>query len=288
MLLISMTAVYQPTADDFSPDDLGPRRTSILSIISLILSLICIIPGFGLLGAIFGLAGLIGIMQSRGRVGGTGLAVAGMILGLLFSAVWIGIGLGMARAGKFFQGQLMGPLNGAMTAVEAGDHTAARTVFSPDAAAAITDAQFDAFRDSYRTEMGNFHSIPVGIVDYILGFQQVGPAMQAMSRAQLQNAMPAPAQFDKGWAVVVYEFVPSSTTVGPGIKVGTKPDPKGSKLQIYNLGIFTQDGKQIWLIERSATKLPTIPTAPADKPATPPPPPETPQPAPAGEPKGPG
>src|SRR5262245_43405191 len=124
MLLLSM-AVYQPTADDFSPDELGPRRTSILAIISLILSLICIIPGFGLLGAIFGLAGLIGIMQSRGRVGGTGLAVAGMILGLLFSAVWIGVGLGMVKAGKFFQGQLMGPLNGAMTAIEAGDHAAA-------------------------------------------------------------------------------------------------------------------------------------------------------------------
>ena len=68
----------------------GPERTSALAVLSLILSLACCIPGLGLLGAGLGVGALIGISGSRGRVGGKGLAVAGIIVGILVSVAWVG------------------------------------------------------------------------------------------------------------------------------------------------------------------------------------------------------
>jgi hypothetical protein len=67
-----------------------PQRTSGLAIASFVLSLVWVC-GFGsLLAVIFALVALGDISRSRGRLGGTGLAVAGLILGLLGS-IWLGI-----------------------------------------------------------------------------------------------------------------------------------------------------------------------------------------------------
>src|SRR5690349_14731093 len=102
--------------NDFDSGDLGdaelalePQRTSILAILALICALICIIPGMGLLAAILGISAAIGISGSRGRVGGMGLAIAGIVLGLLFSMIWVGIVLGSRQALGFAQSNLFVP-----------------------------------------------------------------------------------------------------------------------------------------------------------------------------------
>lgn len=252
-----MAATFNPAADDFTSDDLGPRRTSILAIIALVLSLICILPGAGLLGAIFGLAALIGISQSRGRVGGTGLAIAGLLLGLVFTALQVAVLIGALQAKKFFEIQMIGPANATMTAIEAGDYNAARTHFVPEMAAVITDEQFEKFREAYRVEMGSFKTIPLGFIDFCVAYPKVEGTMKGMgsNNSSMQNALPTPAEFDKGWTLTIAEFKPDSSRSPKG----------GSKviMPFVNVAVVSQDGKKtIWLVERSGTQIPPTPVPP--------------------------
>jgi hypothetical protein len=69
---------------------LGPRRTSGFAIASLVLALVgaCTpIPIGPLAAVVCGLLALVTIGRSRGRLAGAGLAVFGMVLGVLFTAV---------------------------------------------------------------------------------------------------------------------------------------------------------------------------------------------------------
>ncbi len=254
-----MAATYDPAADDFSADDLGPRRTSILAIISLILSLICIIPGAGLLGAIFGLAGIIGISQSRGRVGGMGLAIAGLALGLLFTAIQVGVVVGASRFLSLVQRAGITPVVATMTAIDAQDHSGARAVFNPALSSAITDEQLDRFREAYRAEVGAFKTIPIGWLELIQAVQQAGNAFQTFGHSQMQNVIPFPAQFDQGWTIVAIE-IPQQMK-------------NGKTIEIMNIGIFSIDGKkQIWLDEAHIPRQLAPPAPASAPPATPTPP----------------
>ncbi len=105
--------------ESFDSEIAAPQRTSILAILSLVCSLICLIPGTGVLAAIFGISALVGIRGSRGRVGGTGLAIAGLIVGLLFTMVWIGIVVGMNALMQEFTGKLVAPMNQAIISMDA-------------------------------------------------------------------------------------------------------------------------------------------------------------------------
>ena len=70
-----------------------PQKTNGLSVASLVLSLVGIIPCFwglqvpGLLGVIFGFIGRNQIKRSNGAQKGAGLALAGLIVGLVLLAV---------------------------------------------------------------------------------------------------------------------------------------------------------------------------------------------------------
>jgi len=75
-----------------SPEDQMPvseKSTHGLSIASLICSLICCIPALGLIGAALGVFALIAIGGNAGKYKGRGLAIAGIIIGLLITVLWI-------------------------------------------------------------------------------------------------------------------------------------------------------------------------------------------------------
>jgi hypothetical protein len=75
-----------PVTPTLWPVEGGPRRSG-LAVVALICSLAGLIPctfGIGpLLGVIFGAVGLVGISKSKGRKTGKGLAVAGLIIGIV-------------------------------------------------------------------------------------------------------------------------------------------------------------------------------------------------------------
>lgn len=260
--------------ESFDSEIAAPQRTSILAILSLVCSLICLIPGTGVLAAIFGISALIGIKGSRGRVGGTGLAIAGLIVGLLFTMIWVGIAIGANKIMQEVTGQVT-QMNQALVAMDSGDNSKLRAVLVPEVGQTVTDQQISDFRSAYQAELGSFNGVPNGIVEF---FSAYGPVQAQLAPLQGRNDMvPLPVNFDKGPSLVVLWIQPGK---------GTHKLPDGSEvLPFRNITVYTTSGKEFSLLPLESTLVPkpsdpALPPppdapaapadAPADKPADPP------------------
>lgn len=216
----------------------APERVSILAVMGLVFSLLCFIPGAGIIASILGVAGLIGISGSRGRLSGRGMAIAAIVLGLIFSMIWAGVGLGGMKAWGGFKSQVLQPAGAMMSDIEAKNYTAARTKFEPAIAATITDAQFDAFREAYQAEVGAFQSMPNTVTELWTSYAAIGQNMQKFQPKQGQppTAIPLPGIFSTGPALVVQKIVPggSKNTGNPEWADITVMSTKGT--EIYLIG----------------------------------------------------
>ena len=254
------TAAFDPTME--------PPRTSVLAIVALILSLICLIPGFGTLGVILGVISLLLISGSQGRVSGTGLAVTAIVLGLLVSVVQVGIVVGVNQALGIFKNKLLAPVNQSFTAFDTGDIAAARKVLTPAANLKVSDEQFTAFRAAYQAELGAFKGVPDGIVSTFQAYAKFSTNMEKYQGkpGQPPAMIPIPAIFERGTALVILQVDPAGA--GPG---------SNDEVPVLDILIETTDGKTIKLSDHAggtaAEVAPgTTPTdaAPAsDKPADP-------------------
>jgi hypothetical protein len=242
-----------PYGGAIHPDEMiVEQRTSILAILSLVFGLLCFIPGLGILGLICGIAALLAIASSGGRVAGKGLAIAGIVLSLLFSAIWIGGYLGMRQIWATAQGQVMQPLVKVVEHTEAGDWAAARQGMTTTTANGVTDDDFTKFRDAYQAELGSLQNTPTDFWSYVSGFAKSGKGMQGVQGGN--NMFPIPATFSKGAAVLIFEF-----EAAPGTTKG-QPD-----IKVRNIIIATPAGNKIMLWDPSKAPLPVV------APATPPP-----------------
>ena len=69
-----------------------PERTSIAAILGLVLSCIGCCGGVtAILGVFLSIFGIVGVSRSKGRVGGMGFAIAGLLIGILMLALWGGM-----------------------------------------------------------------------------------------------------------------------------------------------------------------------------------------------------
>lgn len=217
---------------EFLPDEATlPQRTSIMAILSLVLSLICCIPGLGAIGAILGGVSLVSISRSGGRVTGTGLAVTGIVLGLLVSVIWVG-SMGAMSAGF---GMISHGADNVMAAVEANDQTALSAALDPSVT--VTDAEIDAFRAAYQAEFGSYTGMPAGLWGQIQGWAAHGQATQiALNKAQgvypppNYSVIPLSANFDQADTLVILVMQAGSQ------------DPA-------SVGVVAQDGSLIWLVD---------------------------------------
>lgn len=228
-----------PYANDFGQSEGiydGPPRTSALAVTSLVLSLICCIPGLGVLGAGLGVGALIGIGGSNGRVGGRGLAVAGIIIGALVSLAWVGAAAAVQQATKAFYGSA----HTLMMEIESGDYNAARNLMVSPAANA-TDEQFEAFRDGYRSAYGSFQEIPTGIIEVFGSYFKIGQQIQNYQGTQ--NLIPIPASFDSG-RVLLLTIVSQQSAPA-----------QGSVIPVEDLWVVLPDGTELRLL--SAGPAPT-------------------------------
>src|SRR6185295_12076795 len=82
-------------------------RVSDLAVSSLVFGILCCIPGSGLIGVILGGSGLLAIGRSDGRLSGRTLAFIGLLLGVLGSAGWLAIGVGIRQGIVIFNRELM-------------------------------------------------------------------------------------------------------------------------------------------------------------------------------------
>lgn len=213
----------------------GPERTSVMAILSLVCSLICCIPGLGAIGALFGVGGLIGIKSSNGRVGGTGLAITGIILGMLATLLWIVGVIAMSQAMALPGQMVKGPLE----PIAARDVAEFRAYLDPQFGATVSDAEIVSFMDAVDDKMGALVGPPESLMALMGAFMEVGEIYQQIQppgQPQPQNVIPWPVEFDGGWAVVSIEF---------------GPDPTGVTLKgvVISIGVITKDGTEIWLVD---------------------------------------
>lgn len=250
----------------------GPERTSILAILALVFSLVCFIPGLGVLGAICGIAALFFISQSRGRLGGMALAVTGLLLGLLISALWIGAGIGIMQVSKIVKSDLVAPMESMLSDIESQNYAGARKNFSEPWASRITDADFDKFREAYRAEFGAFKSAPKTPFEFFAEYGKHGQSMQAIQGRQ--DSIPLPAIFAKGSAILIYQIEPAKAANRPNVQVTIDGSPKTSgigNLALKNLQLLSASGKPItlWDSGQALEAVPAPPRAPGSDAAEP-------------------
>lgn len=224
-----------------------PRRTSVLAIISLVLGLICCIPGLPELGVLTGIFAVVLIGGSGGRVGGRGLAIAGIFVGLLSTALQVLVLLGMFQAAKQFAvyGEIMEKL-------AAGDQTGFVSEFDPTVQAEITDERFEAFASEVEAEWGTFDAPLDSLSDYVSAYFDSGDQFQAMQDLQNPQSgiLPIPVRYSNGTPVVFF-FIPQQNS--------GMPIP-------LNAAVPLQDGSAlIWLLPdgAGASSMGTPPATPA-------------------------
>ena len=235
---------YAEAGADVFPE---AERTSVMAILSLVCSIICCIPGLGILGALLGVFALVGIGGSRGRVGGKGLAIAGVIVGLLVTVLWVGAFIGMRKAFGAYMG-LVGPV---MEDVETGDFDAARASFDADLST-VSDEAFVAFRGAYQVELGSFQRVPDSWTELFSMFADPSVGQHMQNYQGRNDLIPAPGVFDQGNALILLEFDPANQS--------------GPQPMFSDVVVIIADGTEIRLTDFQAG-VPTPPAQPdADAP----------------------
>lgn len=211
-----------------------PARTSILAICSLVLALLCILPG-GPLAVICGGLAILFISSSRGRLGGLGLAIAGVLIGLFMSVFWIMMIVGAMTIQQQWGPAVVGSADQMMKHLDSGDYAAARKNFSPILDAAVTDAQLAAFVAAYKAEIGSYKATPDSFVDWFGAVVELGPQMQS-SQQTGGNGFPLPGTFDTAKALV---FIGQPAQPAPGQVLAPAE----------NIGILIPPATEVWLLD---------------------------------------
>jgi len=244
--------------DDFSGVP-GPSRVSVLAVVALVCGILGCVPGLSLLAVIIGLAAIFLIAASKGRVRGTGLAIGGVVLGLIFTGIYVVFAIGAVSAAQEFNTKVIVPAQAGIQAIEKGDRATLRKVLTTTAAAAVTDAQIDQFAADVKAEFGAYKSSPNSLLELVSAVRQMGQSggnpgggRPGGANATFNNAIPWPVEFEKGSGFLVLEM---------DVSGGTQPSG-GIMVPIANVGVVRSDlSKEIWLLPRGVTT--TIPaTAP--------------------------
>lgn len=251
------------------PGTAMPERTSVMAVLSLVLGILCV-PFFGILAIFLGVFALFGIKASRGRVSGTGLAVTGIILGVVMTLLW-----GTCVGGSIFIGDMMrtkvAPAVGTIiTAAQGGDVEGVRKGMATGTQPRVTPEAVQAFSDTLTAEMGAYKGVPASLPDMVKRYGEVFEALgQSGSSAGgnpmqgYNNAMPIPLEFEKGWALVIVPINQQSQGGGGG------PEDL-----IENIIVCTPSGAQIVLVPVGTFLPPATPSPDATTPDSPPPAPE--------------
>lgn len=199
-----------------------PERTSIMAILSLVMSLLgCCVFITAPIGVLLGIFGLIGTSKSNGRVGGKGLAIGGIIVGVLAMAIWAGIVFGFGGMMNVAIKQFGSTTESILSDIQSGDYDAARANMAGPGSL-TSDEDLAAFNAAYTADLGSYVSMPSGFGEMINGYMALGPLMQPYQNQG--GYVPMPAQFDSGWVLVLYVMDPSGQ--GP-VGANGMPLPEG-------------------------------------------------------------
>ncbi len=208
--MTQMQSPYQDQSDVALYQE--PDRTSIMAIMSLIFGVGGCCLGLTSIPAILlGIFSLLGISRSKGRVGGTGFGIAGLLIGIITLALW-----GGAIGASVYGLNQMVSIYGVKTEqifldIQADNFDSSRALMRSPAADS-SDEQLMLFRESYQAAMGDVISKPDGIGDLISGYVAVGEAIQPYNGRP--GYIPIPMRFDSGFGLVIYVMELSSNQSG--------------------------------------------------------------------------
>ncbi|MBX3376384.1 MAG: DUF4190 domain-containing protein [Phycisphaeraceae bacterium] len=203
-------------------------RVSGLAVSSLVFGLLCCIPGSGLIGTILGAVGLASISKSDGRLTGRGMAFTGLILGLLGTVLWLGIGIGGVWVLKQAQ-QMVQPVY----YITSGDYDKARQHLAPTTAAVLSDEKLKEFTEAVGAEVGKVDHMPKGLMGFLNGWGELGDVIQKAQQSGGRDGIPIPVHFEKDTALVMIYLQQGPSKGFPPIK---------------NVSVHTKSGKVYWLI----------------------------------------
>ncbi len=180
------------------------ERTSVMAILSMVFGIGgCCLAITSIPAILLGIFGLIGISKSKGRVGGTGFGIAGILIGLLTLALWGGIVGGIS----FLINESFVPMSektsAALLDVQSDQFDSARGVFAPPMDSASDEALI-AFRDGYQSTLGDFVSKPMGFGEWFEGYVATADLLKIYQGHQ--DLVPLPMRFDSGWGLVMYQI----------------------------------------------------------------------------------
>ena len=224
----------------------APPRTSALAVTSLVLSLICCIPGMGLLGAAIGAGSMVAIGGSRGRLGGRGVAIAGMVIGVLVTIAWVGIVVAVQRGVGMMSTRMYGAMDTFMREVQNGDFDAARGQLAGPVASA-SDEQLEAFHAGYQSAYGSFVEVPTQFWSEVIpAYMEIAPQMQPYQGRQ--NFIPVPVTFDSGRVLML-------VIVDPNGNAGKTP-PNAALMPLKDVWIVLPDGTELRLMNPAGAPAP--------------------------------
>ncbi len=132
----------------------GRSRTSLLAVASLVFSLVCCVPPLGVVAIALGAIALALIGRSRGRLTGNGLAITGIIIGIIVTALQAAAGGGVFSAYRYYTQQMIPAAEAMVLAGEAGDVGTLRGGLTTTADADLTDERIAMFFAALRTRAG--------------------------------------------------------------------------------------------------------------------------------------
>jgi uncharacterized membrane protein len=201
-------------------------------------------PSLGLVAMVLGIAGMIFIGTSQGRLGGKGLAIGGIACSVMALVVGIAV-----LAGMMFYLNQVGRYARFVEVAQSDDHSELQEMLTFDAGAATTKEGIAEFRTRVTDALGAYQGSPKGFGAVVKGFQEVERIQSKVPPSYLpsfsQSMIAVPAEFEKGSATII-AFV--------------KPQEQGAATplgRIYNLAVVLSDGKVIWFINPDAEQTGT-------------------------------
>ena len=224
---------YAATADFQDYRDDGPPKTSVLAILSLVCSLVCFIPGLSAIGSLLGVFGLIRITSSNGRIKGTGLAIAGIAIGVIVSLIWIGGAIAIQQGAKQYL-----EMSSVIADIDSGSYDSARGHLTIATRPFATDEAFEQFKAKYEADAGAFAGRPQGIGELFTSLGSLGQAQDPNRAPRIYpQQAPVPGKFLNGDRWI---FVSLSTS---------EKNDAGTFPALDNVGVWLSDDSLIWLID---------------------------------------
>ena len=113
------------------------------------------------------------IRRNAGRLTGRGLAIAGIILGIIVTALQLFFLFGALQGWTFYTKQMAPPAERFFTASDAGDFSLARDELQPAAGAELTDERIAAFIAAAESANGQYQGVSTSFGTMMESFQRV-------------------------------------------------------------------------------------------------------------------